>query len=269
MLLHQYQYLTITQIVKLLGKESTVNNIRAKLKRLVDDKLVETQGLHDGKHIAGRLAYVYSLTRKGVRSLSDSGETAKKSGVAVEHTLAINDVAILAQGIGRVVPQVVLFETRLESSLKKYPVILKQTEQEAQCLVPDVWTHLTLFPPFTKLTYANLGIFFEIDRGTEDVYTIKEKIQKYRALLLTDGLYEHSFGIAALIIAFVVTAGKQRLRQLLLWMNQELMRTPGSAPFFSVTACDPATISPASFFCDPIWYHPLDPSPHPLIERKI
>ena len=99
LLLGQHQYLTIFQICKLLGKETTINNIREKLKKLVSEELVETVCLPRTSASGGRSAYLYSLSKKGMRAISDTLDVSKKSGVALEHTKAINDVAVLAQTI--------------------------------------------------------------------------------------------------------------------------------------------------------------------------
>src|SRR5215469_1639169 len=67
-LLYQFYYLTIYQIVRILQKETVINYIRSKMKNLVDLGLAETQCLPRITQ-AGKTPLVYSLSTKGMRFL--------------------------------------------------------------------------------------------------------------------------------------------------------------------------------------------------------
>jgi hypothetical protein len=275
-LLLTHQYLTIKQIVKLLGKQSTVTNIREHINDwLIAQGLVEAETL-PRKGRRGSSPYVYSLTRKGHKLFSEEDtQVGKKSVVALSHTLAINDVAILCQLVGKRNPVIQLFEQRFESVLKAHPIVLgekgKGKDKEPLMIVPDFYSHLLLTAPYTTQKRTSVGMLWEIDRGTEDVYTMKEKIRRYQTLLLTDGLLESYFALSAVKIAFVVTppAGISRLRQLLNWTRQVLQKSPDDSEFFYFTLCDPATIDPVDFFTQPLWYRATSATPLPLIEKKV
>jgi hypothetical protein len=148
--------------------------------------------------------------------------------------------------------------------LKKYPIPLD--EKKAVFLVPDLFVHLTLAPPYGKYGEP-LGIIFEIDRNTEDVYQIKEKIRNY--VTFSYGIYQDYFGLQSLTICFIITEGGQtRLKQLLTWAEQELKQKKDEADLFLFGAIDPAAISPLSFFCDTLYFSPFYPARQPLIEKR-
>jgi predicted ArsR family transcriptional regulator len=115
LLLSRFHYLSIQQIVRLLGKETSSNHIRSKLKQLVDSGLVEVTAFPRAS-ATGKMPFLYSLTKKGQRvlSLADSGTKSQKSGIALEHTLSINDVAILSYVLPKIEPRITLFELRHE-----------------------------------------------------------------------------------------------------------------------------------------------------------
>ncbi len=234
------------------------------MKHLVDLRLVEVTTVPQST-ATGKLPFIYSLTKKGLRrlSVSESSRQSKKSGIALEHTLSINNVAILAHLLPTAAPQITLFEMRHESLLKKYPIVIN----EKNLLIPDLFLRFSLSPPYGKM-HEPLGILFEIDRNTEDCYQIKEKIRNYIALLY--GIYQAYFGLTSLTICFVITEGRRtRIKQLLTWAEQELKQhSEDVSDVFLFGLCDPAHISPLSFFCDALWHQPFLVSLQPLIEKR-
>jgi Replication-relaxation len=266
LLLRQFHYLSIRQITRLLGKETSSNNIRSKMKKLVAAGLVEVTSLPRSQ-AGGTMPFVYSLSKKGLRTLSEAEGSgpSHKSGIVLAHTLSINDVAILATLLPRVEPRITLCDLRLESALKKYPIALGNT----LFVVPDAFCQFLLTPPLGTPNEP-LGILFEIDRNTEDIYQVKEKIGNY--LALSAGPYQDYFQLESLTICFVITVGGQaRLQQLLTWTEQELTKQQAVefADLFLFYCCEPAALSPRSFFCAPVWSQPFTAALLPLIEQKI
>src|SRR6266702_1163980 len=185
LLLHRFQALTIFQITRLLGKQSSINNIRGKLKKFVDSGLVETQFLPRTTS-SGSTPMVYSLTSKGTKQIEESkvtktassGTGQKVRGVlSLQHLLEINDVLISCLLLPAVAPAISVFEYRHEKVFKQNPIRLA----EGSYLCPDGFVHFVLSPPFGK-PGEPIGVIWEIDRNTEDTYTIREKIKSYRKL---------------------------------------------------------------------------------------
>ena len=262
-LVHQFQALTVFQIVRILGKETTINNIRSKLKRLVDSGLLETQFL-PRTSLGGRSPIVYSLSNKGMRLLGDehTAQQKLKGMLPLQHLLEINDVLIAALTLPRVEPRIAVFEWRHEHQFKQYPIKIS----EHTFLSPDAFVHVTLAPPYGK-PGERCGIIFEIDRGTEDVYTIQNKLRCYRTLFYGD--FEQVFGCANLTVAFVVTSGGEaRVRQLVRFAQATFEHSKEDAELFIFSSVVPGDIQPLPFFTDPLFVQPFTSSPLPLIEKR-
>ena len=262
-LLSQFQYLTIFQLVRLLGKETTINNIRSKVKRLVDDGLVDTQFLPRTSQ-SGKTPIVYALSQKGIKYQETQGISSQKiKGILpLHHLLQINDVLIASLLLPRIEPAISVFEWRHERAFKQNPIRIR----DKVFLSPDGFVHFVLSPPYGRLGEP-MGIIFEIDRNTEDVYTIKEKIQNYTRLL--NGNFEQVFGIGCLTVAFVITSGGgSRVKQLIRFAEQELQRSKEDAELFLFASVSPAEISPLPFFTSPLWLQPFCDKAIPLIEKR-
>src|SRR5437016_5107265 len=85
-LLYQFNTLTIFQIVRLLGKEKSINNIRSKAKRLIDLGLVETQYLARAAK-GGRSPLCYSISARGCKYLGVSDMQKIKGMLPMHHLL--------------------------------------------------------------------------------------------------------------------------------------------------------------------------------------
>ena len=180
----------------------------------------------------------------------------------LNHLLEINDVLIAALTLPRVEPAISVFELRHEDLFKHYPIKIS----EHTYLSPDGFVHFTLSPPYGK-GGEPMGIIFEIDRGTEDVYTIQHKLRSYRTLFYGD--FEQVFGLASLTVAFVVTSGgAARVRQLVRFAEQAFQHTKEDAELFLFGSAVPGDIRPLPFFTAPLWVQPFSSSPLPLIEKR-
>jgi hypothetical protein len=263
LLLREYQALTIFQIVKLLDKEKTITNIRPKLHSLAKNGLVTIQRLPRSLPF-GSSPFCYSLTSQGIRALANTTDLptpAKLSGVALEHTVSMNDIAVLAHQVGKREPGMRLAEIKTESHMKQHPIPLKNNA----FLVPDLFVHLVVQPPYGKPN-ESIGFLFENDRGTEWADIIRGKAKKYADI--SYGIYQEYFGLDSLTVVFLITAGgKSRVKNILSWIQEELHSTKQDADLFLCAALDPCTIDPLQFFCDPLFFQPFDSSLHPLIEK--
>jgi hypothetical protein len=264
LLLREYQALTIFQIVKLLDKEKTITNIRPKLHTLAKNGLVAIQRLPRSNPF-GSSPFCYSLTSQGIRALANTTDLptpAKLSEVALEHTVSINNVAVLAHLLTRQEKRITLTEIRHESLMKKNPIVLT----EKHFLVPDLFVRFTLAPPYGKQN-EQIGLLFEIDhKGTEWADIIKDKAKKY--VDISYGMYQKYFGLESLSVIFLVTGnGKTRVKNILSWIQQTFHNNKEDADIFLCAALDPCTTHPLQFFCDPLFFQPFDSSLHPLIEK--
>ena len=264
LLLREYQAVTIFQIGKILDKEKTRTNILEKLQKLEKQGLVTTQRLPRLEPV-GSSPYCYSLTREGHRVLANTTDLpipAKQSPVALEHTIAINDVAVLFHQLVRVEKRITLTEIRTESLMKKYPLQLKNHA----FLVPDLFVRFTLSPPYGKQGEP-LGLLFEIDhKGTEWDEIIQDKAKKY--VEMSYGAYQKYFGLASLSVIFLVTGnGKSRVKNILSWIQEALYANREDADIFLCARVDPRTTPPLQFFCDPFYQQPFSSSLHPIIEK--
>ena len=264
MLLREYQALTIYQIVKILDKEKTRTNILEKLQKLENQGLDTTQRLPRLEPV-GSSPYCYSLTREGHRVLANTTDLpipAKQSPVALEHTVSINDVAVLAHLLTRQEKRITLAEMRTESLMKKYPLQLKNNA----FLVPDLFVRLTLFPPYGKQN-EQMGLIFEIDhKGTEWADIIQDKAKKY--VEISYGIYQDYFKLPSLSVIFVVTgSAKTRVKNILSWIQEAVYENKEDADIFLCAAVDLRTTPPLQFFCESLFYQPFDSSLHPIIEK--
>jgi hypothetical protein len=111
-------------------------------------------------------------------------------------------------------------------------------EDEKVNLVPDGWLDF-------RLQLANAPkkrskcIVVELDRGSEsNMAEFKKKIRAYVHYAFPGGAYERVFGTQTITVAYVTTAGENRLRMIKLWCEQELreQRLEHEAHLFRFTA---------------------------------
>ncbi len=268
--LNTYYCLTIRQFVRLLHKETIPNYLREKLTRLVLGGYVDYQFMPRVTK-AGSSPLVYFLTDKGIRFLHEEEEKtpgdAKPRGY-LNHTAIVNDIAIAASQLSEHEPSIRLFEMRHERQFKIHPIRLQKN-----LLIPDLWLHFKLNPPFGSRTNIPMGIMIELDNSaSEDSYIIREKARRY--IELSHGIYQKEFGIPSLTICFITTVNQNRLTQLRTYVRQELKENKDNADDFLFAMLSPSlfdksgAIIPRALFCDPIWYSPVDATKKALIERR-
>lgn len=134
------------------------------------------------------------------------------------------------------------------------------TKEEAIEVVPDLWLDFH-FP--TKKT-SHVPILVEIDRGTEGLKKFKKKIKALLEFISGPG-YKKMFGVRAVTIAFVVTAGTpNRLDSLLTWTGEVLkeLQMKDYTDTFRFRRLLPAwETEHTTLFSDPAWFRPGDKKP--------
>jgi len=251
----------LRQITKLHETESITNYTRERLTHLISEKLVTAQYTHRPSR-TGKAPLCYSLTGKGKKLFSEKEDEKTLGGGNIDHTIQVNDVLIAGVRLEKKEQRIRLFEMRTEHQFKQHTLQLGKSEY----LAPDGWQHFRLSPPYGK-PGEPLGVAWEIDRASEDMYKIREKIRRY--CTLAGGLHREVFGIDSLSIAFVVTeSGVRRLQQLLTWARQELKHMDEEKDLFLFIAVDDTSaIDPLTFYFQPVWYHPFEKVRKTLVEK--
>ena len=138
----------------------------------------------------------------------------------------------------QVEPSITLYDLKHERTLKNAAIKIA----EGTYLVPDGWVHF-------GMKNEAIGICYEIDRNTEEKEKIVSKLKNYVAF--ASGIYQHTFGLSSLTIAFCVTeGGESRVKQLVSWAEQALENTKDAASLYLFGSVAPGTIEPAPFFHD-------------------
>jgi hypothetical protein len=237
----------------------------------------------------GSLPYVYLLTAKGSKYLSDHysiethvyyrpSDNLKRSPLDVPHDLALNDVLIASRHLEKSESRVHLSEARHEWMLRQevYKVILYRTTQfipETVRFTPDGFLDF-------RITVGNQTqqacILVELDMDTHQKPRFQKKIASYVAFI-NEGLYEQAFQTTSVVIAFVTPTGDKRAQQMKLWCEEQLMSTPvyrssqqrgnyqDDASLFLFGSVPPGGLHPPDVFLSPIWYAPFDSQPQSLL----
>ena len=105
----------------------------------------------------------------------------------------------------------------------------------------------------------------ELDRGTTSIAPFKEKLRAYYFYAISEE-YEALFGTQLCIVAYATTAGKDRLKQMVEWCEQELaqQRLEHEANLYRFAAL-PEELDPQHVFCTPLWYIPFEDEPVSLL----
>jgi len=256
--LFHLHYATLIQLCKLLDRESSINHVRSKLNNMKADGMVDSTTF---PVTSGKPPTIWFLTQGALKDIADSlglpvplssGE--KKHGY-LQHTLACSDLAVASITLPQVNKSFTLMNFKHERTLKNAAIKIS----EGVYLVPDGWVHLRLN------NAEDIGICFEIDRDTEEKEKIVAKINNYVAF--ARGIYQRTFGLSSLSIAFVVTdGGHKRVKQLLSWAEQALDANLGAASLFLFGSVSPGALEPDSFFLDSTFLSPFDTTPYALVD---
>lgn len=271
----QYHFLTIPQIMRLLGyRQGTQRTIEKRLAWLTaNNYLIGKAGYSQGP---GKPRSIYVLGKRGrsylegqlpLRRRFRPSDTWKREHL--EHVLGLNDVLIAAERLARDAAEVLwLVEMQHEQLLQGQPFLVPMPDGRRHLVVPDAWLDLRVLRAEQRPLQECYWI--EFDRGTERQAAFREKIRRIIALAASPEAYEARFGTNNLTVAIVTLPERQpqlRRDMLLSWIADELSRAgePRQDLFF-VTTLDAATLSPADVFCAAVWQRPGADELLPLIE---
>jgi hypothetical protein len=257
--LAEFDYLTASQVTRLLYAPSSLTHVREMLKSLVDDSLVLA--------LSSRLAThprVYTLTGKGrtygaflgmqnTKRIRTSEELDKAHNLFfMQHTLAVTDVLIAARLLSQTVPEIQLTRLFSERALKR-----------KICIEPDASVDFTIEETWHDQTWQDF-VHIEVYRNLPPLeWRFKQKVQGYVSYAQT-GLHEELFQTTALSIA-VFAATAQQKAVLKRWTEEALRETPQEGQRFFFTSIDTATATPAEMFLTPVWEQAFSSTPRPLL----
>ncbi len=254
-LLYYFSHLTLQQAVKLTGKQSSINNERTKLNKLVKDGLVISETMKESIS-AGKNPLVYSLTPKGYKHLeTEKGLPPMKKADYTKHSYLVNEILISAILATKTNETLRLVGFEHEKMFRMKPIQLpngKGVEPDT-LLIYQVGQHIA-------------PIAFEVDLGTE-TNALTDKVQKYLQAL--QGAYTERCGVDAISIAFVVPNGLESdVKRLVGIIEAALEHDKQAAPLFLVGAFDPLQIDPKDVLFAPLFAQPFDKEKHALIEMQ-
>jgi hypothetical protein len=294
----EYHFLTAWQLVKLHYSNGSLTRARVLLLRLYDAGYLDRRALpHVG---AGQPTYIYALGTKGINYLKEQGYTSfsryrpnelqQFKYPHLEHVLSLNDVLIAARRLQKVASDISLEEMRHDLDLKRSPAKVEYVrrlpggdrEDERITIIPDGWLDF-------RLQLANSPkkrrkcIVLELDRGSEtNMAEFKKKIRAYVYYAYPGGPYEQMFGTQTITVAYLTTAGENRLRMIKLWCEQELreQRLEHEAGLFRFSALpyeiDPDTkamklqdIDSKRLYLSEVWFTPFEPAPGVLLWKAL
>lgn len=279
----EYHFLTALQLVKIHYSDGSLTRARVKLLRLYEAGYLDRRALpHVG---VGQPTYIYALATKGMNYLKDQGfssfsryrpnELQHFKYPHLEHVLSVNDVLIAARRLHKVAPDITLEKWQHDLDLKKSPAKVTYVRRladgdkvdEVTKIIPDGWLYFTLQLANTPKKRLRC-VVLELDRGSEtDVAEFKRRIRAYVHYAAEGGVYQQTFGVKSIMVAYATTAGEKRLRSMKLWCEQELkeQRLDYEAPLFRFTALAQGEIDPKQLFLSDVWYKPYETQPSTLL----
>lgn len=255
-LIHEYHFLTVSQVTRLrysLGSETTCQD---RLKRLADSGVLLRRKL---PHIdTGNTNYLYYLSAKGQKELQPFGYTnfsrVRKSDIEdmklphLEHVHCLNDFLIAARMLPRVHPDITLLSMKHDLDNKREPLRV-MLDRQAVTIVPDGFLDFRL--SIANKLYA-MPIWYECDLGTTWGNTLKLKLKKIICALQTLA-FQDLFGVSSVTVAISTTNDKRvELMRSFIKDQLQLLGLMHLAQVFLFTPL-PEAVEPIPLFTAPVW----------------
>ncbi|TAK30920.1 MAG: hypothetical protein EPO21_18440 [Chloroflexota bacterium] len=267
--LGRFHFLSAPQLTRLLFSQGSLTYTREHLKRLFHAGYVQRLFLPTPTP-SGSSPAIYALDKKGfgyLKALSAApkgrfraSEQGQREWLFLEHTLAVNDLLILAERLARQDSSIKLANMIHERQLKRTPIYVEDGEDRIG-VVPDGWLDI-------RQGDLQSCLAIELDRsGHVERKPFQRKVRGF--CRYAQGPYQKAFGSQSLTVVIVATSGTRRLSELIRWTETELASTGAQdqADLFRLSAFDPATADPNDAFFATIWRRPFDPNPLPLLPR--
>jgi hypothetical protein len=265
-----FDYLTPSQIARLLYVPSSINHVYEHMRPLIDAGVVLPLG---GRAV--NLPLIYTLSGKGRQYAAVLGaptgkrfrpsEEAEKgrNPYFLKHTIAVTDVLIAAHRLSETVPGIALTRMYTERELRRkiYVAITEaNTHSRTICIEPDAGCEFTIQDKWRDF------FFIEVYRNLPpQEWRFKQKIAGYVMYVLR-GHHEALFHTSALSIT-VIAVAKQMTVTLKRWTEEALaeMKRPEEGEWFFFCSLDTAKASPEELFLSPVWETAFGNTKTPLI----
>ncbi len=267
--LARYHYLTAEQLRRLHYGLGVITYVRARLKSLVDAKLV-TRLAQPHYARTGSSPNVFRLATRGYRFLEELGvpthhlpDEKPYSYLYWRHTLALNHALIAAELLTRLHPQLTIHRLVHERELKRMPVKVQLPAGKVVSVIPDAYLQLHEAERVGPGYWHDL--VWELDMGTTEVREFRQKVAALIAYAL--GPYRQVMGAAGITIVILTPQEEKRANALLSWIEAELtgLGQQACGEWFCVRSVDPAAVSPEELYLAPRWRQPFRTEPVPLL----
>jgi hypothetical protein len=254
-----FDYLTASQLARLLYSSASISRVRKELKSLAAAALVLSLG---GRAV--NLPPVYTLSSKGRQCAASLGVSANRrfrpseekdkgyNPYFLKHTMAVTDVLIAARLLSQTVPHIELTRMLTERELKRTIYV---DIPEKVCIEPDASLEFLITEDWHNPPQTWKDLFFiEVYRNLPPAeWRFKQKIQGYVAYAKS-GQHQALFNTSALSIA-VIAIAKPMATTLKKWTEEALqeMGRPEEGDWFFFCSCDTSSASPEELFLSPVW----------------
>lgn len=273
---YRFHFLTAPQVTRLLYSMGTIKTVQAHLKKLSDASYLHSFHLPTPQ---GQRPFVYCLGRKGKKYLEQVGlETAvyylpseqeQKSYGFLMHVLELNDFLITAAILNKSVPSLSLFDLQHDLLLKRSPLVVTQEKGKQKDLIPDGW--LEVRQKRDNGRERRYCFWVELDRGSHNNQDFREKLAD-TLRCIEQGGHTKRFGVQAVVVCFVTTAGTTRLDKMRQLARLELGSVPPESAknrlltFGTLPPYGQPWLDAEKVFCQPMWYSPYGDEARSLIE---
>lgn len=220
--LARYHYFTAEQIRPLHYGRGVITYVRARLKSLIDAKLViRLEQPHYAR--TGSSPNVFRLATRGYRFLEEMGvptnhlpDEKPHSYLYYTHTLALNDALIAAELLTRTHPQLSIQRLVHERELKRLPLKVQLPSGKAVLVIPDAYLQLHEAEAVGPGYWHDL--VWELDMGTTEQRDVRQKTAALIAYAIDP--YREVMGAAGITIVILTPQGEKRANDSLgAWFN--------------------------------------------------
>jgi hypothetical protein len=279
--LAEFDYLTASQVTRLLYAPSSKTHVQEQLKLLVDAGVVFALG---GRAVNLPLIYTLSSTGRqyaaslgvptGKRFRPSEEQNKGHNPYFLKHTMAVTDVLIGARLLADSLPDIELSRMITERQLKRkihvelpaetsedgtrFQTISIEPDASCEFLITETWHE----NPQTWKDFFHIEVYRNLPPRE---WRFKQKIQTYVTYVDT-GQHAALFHTSALSIA-VIAQTPQMAATLKRWTEEALqkMDRPIDGDWFFFCSLNPATASPEELYLFPVWEHAFGTAKTPLL----
>jgi hypothetical protein len=252
-----FDYLTASQVTRLLYAPSSLKHVQEQMKSLVDTALVTALG---GRTVSSKgRQYAAGLGAATGKRFRPSEEQEKgHNPYFLKHTMAVTDVLIGARLLSQTVPGIVLNRMYTERELRgkiyvEMPIEEGNAQHRTICIEPDASCDFTIQGKWQD--FFHIEVYSNLPPAE---WRFKQKIQGYVTYTLT-GQHEALFATPALSIA-VFAQTPEMATTLKRWTEEALreMERPQEGNWFFFCSL-------SELFLSPVWEQAFSDTKTPLL----